>query len=98
MLCNDGPHRFWLLRLRDFVSRCNRRADYPMLAVLCAYLRGFAGECARECAHITSDIDQRLMFRVPDGCNLPWVQLEKALTLGLNQIGDRALGFLLVKL
>src|SRR6185437_5057625 len=47
--------------------------------------------------HLLCDIDQRLMLRVPDGCNLLWVQMEKALAIGLDQSGNRVLSVLLVR-
>src|SRR5690348_2603092 len=47
--------------------------------------------------HFLRDVDQRLVPRIPDGRNLPWVQLEKALTVGLDQTGDRALSLILVR-
>src|SRR6185437_8743932 len=48
--------------------------------------------------HFLRDVDQRLVLRIPDGRNLPWIQLEKALAVGLDQTGDCAPSLILVRL
>src|SRR6185437_12604352 len=47
--------------------------------------------------HFLRDVDQRLVLRIPDGRNLPWIQLEKALAVRLDQTGDRAPSLILVR-
>src|SRR5690242_13956295 len=81
--------------------------DLQILDLLCKYLlqmfrKGLhialnGGPAVGGFLHFLRDVDQRLVLRIPDGRNLPWLQLEKALTVGLDQTGDRALSLVLVR-